>query len=114
MRPGKRYCYRGRVSHPKPRNAPFRPETIRAMDPRPDAALGPRWIVDPGAMPGEPFQFLDVRSGDLETATAALIELASEDGKVLYQAVRANGRRLGLFQTPQEAAQAVELVIGKR
>jgi len=114
MRPGKRYCNRGRVSHSKPRTAALRPEPTRAMDPRPDATLGPRWTVDPGAMPGEPFQFLDVRDGDLETATAALIELATEDGKVLYQAVRANGRRLGLFQTPQEAARAVERVVGKR
>nr|MBI3613951.1 hypothetical protein [Nitrospirota bacterium] len=114
MRPGKRYCYRGRVSHPKPRNAPLRPEPIRTMDPRPDATLGPRWTVDPGAMPGEPFQFLDVKGGDLETAKAALIELATDDGKVLYQAVNANGRRLGLFQTPQEAARAVEIVAGKR
>jgi hypothetical protein len=57
---------------------------------------------------------LDVKGGDLETAKAALIELATEDGKALYQAVRANGRRLGLFQTPQEAARAVERVVGNR
>ena len=114
MRPGRRYCHRGRVLHPKPRNAPLRPEAIRARDPRPDGALGPRWTVDPGAIPGEPFQLLDVQEGDLETAQAMLMEQVTDEGTVLYQAVHANGQELGMYQTPQEAARAAERFVGKR
>lgn len=109
MQPGKRHCDRGLASFSRPRKAPFRPEPAMTMDPRPEATVGRRWANDPGAMPGEPFQFLDVERGDLDTAGVALIEVATETGKVSYLAVKANGRSLGVFQTPQEAAKAAEL-----
>ena len=82
------------------------PTPIEATDPRAPARPSERWVVDPGAIPGEPIMVLD---GDFETGKAFVIEQEDDKGMVLYEAVVAkDGRGLGYFQTLEEAVKAAE------
>jgi len=62
----------------------------------PYAPFGPRWHVDRGAMPGEPFAFLD---GDEQSAVAAIFEIHS-DGNVHFELHDSAGEELANSEDP--------------
>ena len=84
---------------------PLRPESIEKISASPIPPPGERWTADRGTQPGEPFAFLD---GNADTAKAALIERADEQGNVLYEAVDDSGQSMGIFSTVQEAKNMAE------
>lgn len=81
---------------------------IEKSHPLPTPPPTSRWIVDRGAIPDEPFAYLD---GDSETGKAALIEHRNDEGLILYESVTSDGVRIGVFQTIEEAAKTTEKYI---
>jgi hypothetical protein len=65
-----------------------------------------RWTFDRGAMPGEPFAFLD---GDSDTSVAAIIEIHTPGKPVCYEVRKADGVLLPKAEFPDEAARIAEL-----
>ena len=76
--------------------------------------LGPHWTPYPGAIPGEPMQYFNVVNDGIDTVAAALIEHPMENGdNSAWEAVLADdGKSLGIFDTPDDAARAVEFHFG--
>lgn len=68
-----------------------------------------RWTMDRGAMPGEPFAFLD---GDGEDAAAAMYEMQSPGKPVFYEVRLPGGVLLSRADAPAEAAQIAESLMG--
>lgn len=64
-----------------------------------------RWTMDRGAMPGEPFAFLD---GDKETCCAVMYEINSTVKPSLYEVRRKGGLLLAQSESPAEAASIAE------
>ena len=85
----------------------------RLTTPEPYAPAGKRWTIDPGAMPGEPIQYLDVENKDLETAKGAVIEHTNDQGVSTFEPVLADGKSLGSFPTLTEAAFSLEYEVGQ-
>lgn len=66
---------------------------------------GSRWTFDRGAMPGEPFAFLD---GDNETSTAAMVEIQTPGRPVFFEVRKVDGILLSRSEFPDEAAREAE------
>ena len=64
-----------------------------------------RWTFDRGAMPGEPFAFLD---GDSESCVAAMVEVLTPGKPATYEVRRPGGSLLSQTDFPSEAARAAE------
>lgn len=79
---------------------PLTPKPIETVDPAPIRPLGAGWTADRGAMPGEPI--LEYKG------QGAIIEVADDNGNVLYQAALDGGEDLGLHQTVEGAGKAVQ------
>jgi hypothetical protein len=80
------------------------PEPTRPSD-MPSPPPGERWSADRGAMPGEPFAFLD---GDSETAVAAMRETEVPGKGVIYEVHDTNGDLIASGSTEAEAARLAE------
>ena len=60
-----------------------------------------RWTTDPGAIPGEPYDYLDVpigEEGEIGEAKAVIIEIDTPAGS-RWEARAFGGRFLGMFET---------------
>ncbi len=69
-----------------------------------------RWTTDPGAIPGEPFDYLDIpigEEGEIGEARAVIVEVETPGGS-LWEARAFGGKSLGMFETPDEARAAAE------
>ena len=66
---------------------------------------GDRWTFDRGAMPGEPFGFLDVVDGDLDTAVAAIREMQVPGKVSFFEVADRQGDVLSSEDTASKAAQ---------
>lgn len=64
-----------------------------------------RWAIDRGAMPGEPFAFLD---GDSETAEAVMVEVENPGKESHFEVRRQNGILLSREDHPSTAAKVAE------
>lgn len=64
-----------------------------------------RWTFDRGAMPGEPFAFLD---GDKDTSVAAMVEIQTPGKPVCYEVRKVDGILLSKADFPSEAAEVAE------
>jgi hypothetical protein len=89
---------------------PAKPTQERAPEPTPTAAeplqAGQRWTTDRGAMPGEPFGFLD---GDADTARAAIVEVVHEGGRgSTFEVHGPDGELIAAGSTPEAAARLAE------
>jgi hypothetical protein len=69
-----------------------------------------RWTTDPGAIPGEPFDYLDIpigEKGEIGEARAVIVEMETPGGS-LWEARAFGGRTLGMFETAEQARAAAE------
>ena len=60
-----------------------------------------RWTTDPGAIPGEPYDYLDIpigEDGEIGEAKAVIIEIETPGGS-RWEARAFGGRFLGMFDT---------------
>lgn len=64
-----------------------------------------RWTFDRGAMPGEPFAFLD---GDSESGIAAIVEVQTPGKPATYEVRKIGGSLLSQADFPSDAARAAE------
>ncbi len=72
--------------------------------------MKPRWTTDPGAIPGEPFDYLDVpigEKGEIGEARAVIVEIETPRGS-LWEARAFGGRPLGRFETAELARTTAE------
>src|SRR5438876_9639441 len=63
--------------------------------------VGMRWTTDPGAIPGEPYDYLDFpieEDGEIGEAKAVIIEIDTPAGS-RWEARAFGGRFLGMFDT---------------
>jgi hypothetical protein len=89
------------------------PEVIEQPTAEPRSPPGPRWTLDPGAIPGEPSYFLDVPGGGaLDEAKAAITEREVPGKGVLFDATTAGGESIGTFSTLGQVAKAAEASVG--
>lgn len=96
------------IAEGKAASPPTKAEVVDQGDSdSPIAPAGPRWNTDRGAMPGEPFMFLD-QNEDTGDAVAALVEKEIEGRGVVYEGYMQDGRFLGQYSTVEEAAKQVE------
>lgn len=59
-----------------------------------------RWRTDPGAIPGEPYDYLDIpvgKNGEIGEAKAVIIEIETPGGS-RWEARAFGGKSLGMFQ----------------
>lgn len=73
-----------------------------------------RWFHDRGAIPGEPYGYLDFKNGDLNTVAAVIVELDSPEPHFLYEAFLADGTSLGVFEDGEAAQVAAEAAVASR
>jgi hypothetical protein len=66
-----------------------------------------RWYTDPGSIPGEPQEYLDVQGDDLEGAKAVIIEHETPKGP-RFEARTGDGKSLGTFEFAEQARKAAE------
>jgi len=72
-----------------------------------------RWTTDPGAIPGEPYDYLDVpigEEGEIGEAKAVIIEIETPAGS-RWEAKAFGGRFLGMFETAEQARTAAEAYV---
>ncbi len=72
-----------------------------------------RWTPDPGAIPGEPFDYLDIaigKEGEIGEARAVIIEIKTP-GSSIWEARAFGGRSLGLFEIAEQARSAAEIYV---
>ena len=63
--------------------------------------LPSRWTTDPGAIPGEPYDYLDIplgEDGEIGEAKAVIVEIETPGGS-RWEARAFGGRFLGMFET---------------
>lgn len=73
-----------------------------------------RWTTDPGAIPGEPFDYLDIpvgEKGEIGEARAVIVEMETPRGSV-WEARAFGGRPLGTFETAEQSRAAAEVYVG--
>lgn len=82
-----------------------------------DSCAGPviwpdseRWTFDRGAMPGEPFAYLD---GDVDTCIAAMVEVQSGGKPPVYEVRRRGGSLLSQAESANDAAKDAEARLSK-
>ena len=69
-----------------------------------------RWTTDPGAIPGEPYDYLDIprgEDGEIGEAKAVIIEIDTPAGS-RWEARAFGGRFLGMFETAEQARTAAQ------
>jgi len=69
-----------------------------------------RWTTDPGAIPGEPYDYLDIpigEEGEIGEAKAVIIEIDTPAGS-RWEARAFGGRFLGMFETAEQARTAAQ------
>lgn len=78
-----------------------------------------RWTTDPGAIPGEPFDYLDIpigEKGEIGEARAVIVKIERPVGS-FWEARMFGGKSLGIFETAEQARSAAEthinLMFGK-
>ena len=72
-----------------------------------------RWTTDPGAIPGEPFDYLDIpigEEGEIGEARAVIVEIETPRGS-LWEARAFGGKPLGMFETAEQARSAAEIYV---
>lgn len=72
-----------------------------------------RWTTDPGAIPGEPFDYLDIsigEEGEIGEGRAVIVEIETPGGS-LWEARAFGGRPLGMFETAEQARSAAEIYV---
>jgi N12 class adenine-specific DNA methylase/tRNA1(Val) A37 N6-methylase TrmN6 len=81
------------------------PELDTQVADGPTHGAGERWTHDRGAMPGEPFAYLD---GDADTAKAAMREVEVPGKGRYYEVTDTEGNTLSSGTTPREAGELAE------
>jgi hypothetical protein len=69
-----------------------------------------RWTTDPGAIPGEPYDYLDIpigEEGEIGEAKAVIVEIETP-GRSRWEARAFGGKSLGTFETAEQARTAAE------
>jgi len=69
-----------------------------------------RWTTDPGAIPGEPYDYLDIpigEQGEIGEAKAVIVEIETPGGS-RWEARAFGGKSLGIFETAEQARTAAE------
>ena len=68
-----------------------------------------RWTTDPGAIPGEPYDYLDIpvgKNGEIGEAKAVIVEVEMHRGSRWEASV--GGKSLGMFETAAQARTAAQ------
>ena len=74
-----------------------------------------RWTTDPGAIPGEPDDYLDIpigEDGEIGEAKAVIVEIETPGGS-RWEARAFGGRFLGMFETAEQARTAAQTYVDK-
>lgn len=82
-----------------------RPELVTSSDGPARWPGSARWLFDRGAIPGEPFAFLD---GDCDTAVAAMVEIHTPGKPAWYEVRKDGGVLLSKADFPEIAASIAE------
>jgi hypothetical protein len=72
-----------------------------------------RWTTDPGAIPGEPYDYLDIpigAKGEIGEAKAVLVEIETPAGS-RWEARAFGGKSLGIFETAEQARTAAQVYV---
>ena len=72
-----------------------------------------RWTTDPGAIPGEPYDYLDIRIGaesEIGEAKSVIVEIETPAGS-RWEARAFGGKSLGTFETAEQARTAAETYV---
>jgi hypothetical protein len=69
-----------------------------------------RWTTDPAAIPGEPYDYLDIpkgEEGEIGEAKAVIVEIDTPGGSH-WEARAFGGKCLGMFETAEQASTAAQ------
>jgi len=72
-----------------------------------------RWTADPGAIPGEPYDYLDIpigQDGEIGEAKAVIVEIETPGGS-RWKARAFGGKCLGMFETAEQARIAAQTYV---
>ena len=72
-----------------------------------------RWTTDPGAIPGEPYDYLAIpvgEDGEIGEAKAVIVEVETPGGSH-WEARAFGGKSLGVFETAEQARIAVQAYV---
>lgn len=72
-----------------------------------------RWTTDPGAIPSEPYDYLDIPMGEdaeIGEAKAVIVEIETPEGS-RWDTRAFGGKPLGTFETAEEARTAVRFML---
>ena len=72
-----------------------------------------RWTTDPGAIPGEPYDYLDIHmgeDGEIGEAKAVIVEIETPGGS-RWEAGAFGGKSLGMFETAEQGRTAAETYV---
>ena len=72
-----------------------------------------RWTADPGAVPGEPYDYLDVpigEDGQVGEAKAVVVEIDTPGGS-RWEARAFGGKSLGMFENAEQARTAAQAYV---
>ena len=75
-----------------------------------------RWTTDPGAIPGEPDDYLDIpigEDGEIGEAKAVIIEIDTPAGS-RWEARAFGGKSLGTFETAEQARTAAQTYVDNK
>jgi len=75
-----------------------------------------RWTTDPGAIPGEPYDYLDIplgEEGEIGEAKAVIVEIETPGGS-RWEPRAFGGKSLGMFETAEQARIAAQTYIDKK
>jgi hypothetical protein len=78
-----------------------------------DRATTPRWTTDPGAIPGEPYEYLDIpisEEGEIGEAKAVIVEIETPGGS-RWDARAFGAKSLGMFETAEQARTAAQTYV---
>src|SRR5437879_13025256 len=79
--------------------------------------VGMRWTTDPGAIPGEPYDYLDIpigQDGEIGEAKAVIIEIETQGGGSRWEARAFGGKSLGVFETAEQARTIAENMVARQ
>jgi hypothetical protein len=72
-----------------------------------------RWTTDPGAIPGEPYDYLDIPVGtasEIGEAKAVIVEIETPRGS-RWEARAFGGKSLGTFETAEQARTSAQAYV---